>query len=30
MAGILQFDQWENSDGIPVLDADEARTLFGG
>jgi len=26
----LQFDEWENSNGEPVITADDARTLFGG
>jgi len=27
---VLQFDEWENSNGEPVITADAARTLFGG
>jgi len=30
MASVMRFDEWEDSKGDPVLDANEARTLFGG
>ena len=26
----FQFDEWQNSDGVPVTDKDTAQTDFGG
>jgi len=26
----MRFDEWQNSDGVPVTDKDTAQTDFGG
>lgn len=26
----MRFDEWQNSDGVPITDKDNAQTDFGG
>jgi len=26
----MRFDEWQNSDGVPITDKDTAQTDFGG
>ena len=30
MASVMRFDEWQNSDGVPITDKDSAQTDFGG